>query len=175
MIRKAAIAILLVLLALVIIQKMPDETLQTLPELPKVQVSKVSTFALIQHGQEMLKAVRNGELWLLDGDTQKPMNASLVDRFLHDLEQMRPKRIASRKVDHHHRFEVADAGVQVQLFEASRKVLDVWVGKTATDLRSTYIRLEGSEVVLTVDKVLTWQVKRTKEAWLKKGEEVEQQ
>jgi len=41
----------------------------------------------------------------------------------------------------------------------------VFVGKPATDLRSTYIRVASEDKVLTVDKTLTWQVKRTPESW----------
>jgi len=160
--------VLLALLAAVVMQQQPKSTSQTLPELPKFTVGNVTAFEIKMNQENAIKATRDGETWLLTEPEQPtPVKAVVVGQLLSDLSNMQPKRVASHNPEHHARFSVADTDASVQLYNADGEViLHLMVGKPATDLVSTYVRLAGDDMVVTVDKTLTWQVKRTKEAWL---------
>jgi len=167
--KKAIFALVLVaLIAGVVVQQQPAATLQALPELPKFSVKDVVSFEIKMNAKNGIKAVREGETWLLsEADQPTAIKTAEVDRLLSDLSNMQPKRVASHKPEHHARFSVTDGDASVVLRnKAGETILHLMVGKPATDLVSTYVRLAGEDTVITVDKTLTWQVKRTDEAWL---------
>jgi len=163
-----AVGIVLVLLGVWLSLQAPVDTGQSLPKLPTFQVDDVVTLQIKRGDTVVLDAVRQGQVWKqADADNSVTLQAAAVEQLLHDLQSMKPKRVVSRKAERFTRFAVDDH--QVVLKDKNEKVLlDVFVGKPATDLTSTYIRLADSPVVLSVDKVLTWQVKRTHDAWLEK-------
>lgn len=162
------VLIILGLLAGVVIQQQPETTSQMLPTLPKFKVSDVAEFEIKMNATKAIKGTRDGDSWLLSESEQPtPIKAAEVGRLLSDLSNMQPKRVASHKPEHHARFSVTDADASVELHNvAGETLLHLIVGKPATDLVSTYVRLAGDDMVITVDKTLTWQVKRTEEAWL---------
>ncbi len=166
-----AVLITLGLVALIIMQQSPKDTLQSLPELPHFTVQDVATFSISSKGKVILKGKRKGDKWLLVGsDTPTYLQTKAVERLLHDLQSMQAKRVVVRKTELFQRFAVDENEVVLQ-DKQGHILLDVFVGKPATDLVSTYIRLADDKRVLTVDKVLTWQVKRTLDAWLDTKEE----
>ena len=161
-----AVVITLGLVALIVTQNSPNETSQTLPPLPSFVLEDVASFSVQLKDKTKLKVKREGDKWLLAGsDTPTYLQTNVVSQLLYDLQTMQVKRVASRNPDKFSRFSVSDA--QVILKDTEGKVLlNVFIGKPATDLTSTYIRLADENMVVTVDKVLTWQVKRTQDAWL---------
>ncbi len=168
-----AVIITLGLVALVVTQNAPKDTAQHLPILPTFVLEDVVSFSIQLKDKIKLKAKRDGDRWLLAGsDTPTDLQANLVSQLLHDLQTMQVKRVASRNPDKFSRFSVSDAQVILQDTEG-KVLLNVFIGKPATDLTSTYIRLAGENMVLTVDKVLTWQVKRTQDAWLESKAAIE--
>ncbi|MDX8382673.1 MAG: DUF4340 domain-containing protein, partial [Ghiorsea sp.] len=105
--------------------------------------------------------------WLKADDASVEIQTVAVGQLLRDLQRMKVRRVASHQAEHHARFAVDDGGVQVLLKDSAGKMLlDVMVGKPATDLVTTYVRMTAENTVITVNKTLTWQVKRTPEAWL---------
>ena len=161
-----AVIITFFLVAMIVTQNSPQDTSQILPELPTFALEDVASFSLRLKGKPNLEAKREGDKWLLvDSDTPTYLNALAVEQLLHDLQSMKVKRVASKKTDQFLRFSVADNEVVLQ-DNQGKVLLDVFIGKPATDLTSTYIRLADEKLVMTVDKVLTWQIKRTPSAWL---------
>ncbi len=88
---------------------------------------------------------------------------------------MRPVRL----VAHGHKADAAfqldkRQRVRIRLLDANgRELMALDVGKPAADLVSTYVRRKGDDAVVTVDKVLRWQVMRTAQGWKKPGEKRE--
>ena len=161
-----AVIITLGLVALIVTQQSPKDTLQTLPELPHFAVQDVASFSISAKGKVILKGKREGDKWLLVGsDTPTYLQSNVVEQLLHDLQTMQVKRIASRNPEHFAQFSVSDTQVVLEDKEG-KMLLNVFVGKPARDLTRTYIRLPLLNMVVSVDKVLTWQVKRTQDAWL---------
>jgi len=163
-----AVVITLVLVALIVTQNSPDETSQALQSLPSFVLEDVASFSVQLKDKSKLEAKREGDKWLLTGrDTPTYLQTKVASQLLHDLQTMQVKRVASRNPDKFSRFSVSDAQVILQDKEG-KVLLNVFIGKPATDLTSTYVRLADENMVVTVDKVLTWQVKRTQDAWLEK-------
>lgn len=169
--KKIAVVLMVLLLAaaLWLQQHQPKDTSQTLPPLPSFTLADVQRVAINLNHAPTLKAKREGEAWLVsDAEHRQLVNGIALGQLLADLQMMQPKRLVSSKADAYAaKFEVAPRDARVTLLDAEQNVLlDIYVGKPATDLRSTYLRLAGDNRVLTVDKTLTWQVKRTPESWL---------
>jgi len=160
--------VVLALFAAVVKQQQPESTSQILPSLPQFDVADVASMIIRQGEQVLIEVSKVGNDWMLVvAETPAPIKADAMEQLLADLNTMQPKRVASTKAEHHGRFSVTDAETSVELRDVDgSKLLHLWVGKSATDLRSTYIRVAGDDTVVTVDKTLTWQVKRTQEAWL---------
>jgi len=166
--KKSVVALIVVLLAGALwLQQQPKDTAQTLPALPTFALANVQHVEVMLDHKTTLKAQRDGDAWILaDADSRQLLHVLAIEQLLMDLQNMQPKRVVSHNPENAAKFEVAASDARVTLTDANKKVLlDVFVGKPATDLRSTYIRLASEDKVLTVDKTLTWQVKRTPESW----------
>ncbi|WP_051938107.1 DUF4340 domain-containing protein [Ghiorsea bivora] len=161
-----AVIITLGLVALIVTQQAPKDTSQALPKLPTFAVQDVDSIAVYAKDKTRLQAKRDGDKWIVEG-ADKPVyvQSNVVNQLLQDLQTMQVKRVASRTEDNFSRFSVLTDHVVLKN-KQGEVLLDVFVGKPATDLASTYIRLADENMVVTVDKVLTWQVKRTHDAWL---------
>ncbi len=167
------VIVMLVLFALG--QRAPKDTAQVLPNLPSFALAEVAGLVIQIKGQPLFEtkkvAKKEGDQWLLvDSETPTYLNILAVDQLLHDLQTMKVKRVVVRKTELFQRFAVDENEVMLK-DKQGNVLLDVFVGKPATDLVSTYIRLADDKRVLTVDKILTWQVKRTPDAWLDKKED----
>ena len=166
MTKTIAIVSILILMVVLIGLKEPKDTQQALPDIPSFEVADVAVLSIINKGQPTFSASKQGEAWLLrDGESPRPVNKDAVEQLLYDLQSMKPKRVVSRKTERFQTFSVVDSEVILKN-KQGRVLLDVFVGKPATDLTSTYLRFADSKLVMTVNKVLTWQVKRTQDAWL---------
>jgi hypothetical protein len=160
------IVIIVVLAVFAIGQREPQNTAQDLPELPQFVLEDVVSFKVAIKGKTSIEAKKEGERWLLLGSTSaKYLNPLAVDQLLHDLQTMQAKRVVVRKTELFQRFAV-DENEVVLRDKQDHALLDVFIGKPATDLVSTYIRLADHKRVLTVNRTLTWQIKRTPDAWL---------
>ncbi|MDQ7004439.1 MAG: DUF4340 domain-containing protein [Ghiorsea sp.] len=163
-----AVIITFFLVALIVIQNTPQETSQMLPKSPSFSLEDVASLSVRLKDKPDLEAKRDGDKWLLaNSGTPTYLNPLAIDQLLHDLQSMKVKRVASANPEQFSLFSVADHEVVLQ-DKAGKVLLDVFIGKPATDLTSTYIRLADEKLVITVDKVLTWQVRRTQDAWLNK-------
>ncbi len=161
-----AVVATILLVALIVMQNTPQDTLQALPELPRFHVEDVTRMTIRQQGEPILEGKREENRWrLAGGDEPVYLDALVVEQLLLDLQSMKAKRIVSKKTEQFSRFSVADDEVVLQ-DKQGNILLDVFIGKPATDLTSTYIRLADQQLILAVDKVLTWQVKRSQDAWL---------
>lgn len=165
--------VVLTLSAWLWLQQQPKDTTQNLPDLPGFDLQAVQRVSITQDGHITLDAKRDGLIWK-DATSATLLNALALDQLLHDLQQMSPKRVVSRNAETYAHFEVAEQHPHIVLKGVDHQLLlDVIVGKPATDLVSTYIRFADQTTVLTVNKILTWQVKRTSESWLHKEEKTE--
>ena len=119
----------------------------------------------IRHGTEAVVLKRHGHAWRMGG---KPVDAQAVSRLLDDLKRMQVRRIVAWNRAHDRELGLDDADArEVRLFASDGTVLwHVRIGGQAQDLTSTYLRVQGDDRVLAVDKTLRWQVLRTPEAWL---------
>ncbi len=169
-----AVVFVVILTVVVIAQYAPQNTAQQLPSLPTFKLEAVKSFTIKVDGKLSLQGKRDGEKWLLLSDSNTVLQKPVVEQLLYDLQHMQVKRVASKNPNQQSRFAVAES--EVLLKDGQGEILlDVFVGKPATDLMSTYIRLANHDDVLTVDKILTWQVKRTPDAWVQKEETAEKQ
>lgn len=162
------VVIVLTLAGLLIWQQSPASTSQSLPTLPSLTLAEIEQFEIKRQGKVLVQAKRENLDWLMMGlESATHLQTNLVEQLLTDIVNMQVKRVASTKAEHQNRFSVAENDTQLVLSaKDGSKLLSVMVGKPATDLRSTYVRLTGEHTVITVDKVLTWQVNRAAKAWL---------
>ncbi|MDQ6990081.1 MAG: DUF4340 domain-containing protein [Mariprofundaceae bacterium] len=172
--KKAAIwasAVLLLLLAALIWQQQPQPTTQHLPALPLWKVADVSQINIFNHDKHILQAYRQGQLWQ-NKAAEQTFNQQSIEQLLTDLQDMQIKRVVSNTPQYFARFSVSKQDIHVQLLDAQGlDLLHVWVGKASSELVSTYLRLWEENRVMTVDKILTWQVRRSPESWLENTDE----
>jgi len=170
--------IVILLLLGVAMQQQPSNTSQALPTLPSFALQDVVSLRIVQQDKLTVDTKREGNAWVTvqDGESQSgTVKAAVVEQLLFDLQMMQPKRVASSKPEHQSRFSVTEAAGSRVVLKGSQGdvLLDVIIGKPATDLVSTYIRISDSNTVMTVNKTLTWQVKRTADSWLAKDKDIE--
>ncbi len=169
--------IILVLVVMVLAQKDPGSTSQQLPQLSSFAFDDVQQFSIRQNGEYIIQAKLVDKRWLSAGagpDSEAVIQTPVVEQLLLDLRDMKVKRVVSHKADNFADFAVTERDSSVLLSSAEGEpLLHLVVGKPAMDLVSTYVRFANENRVLTVDKVLTWQVKRTADGWLSKEEETE--
>ncbi|MDX8382198.1 MAG: DUF4340 domain-containing protein [Ghiorsea sp.] len=161
--------IIVVLAVLAIGQRTPKDTAQNLPSIPTFMLADVAYFEINMKNLPRIHAKQENSKWVLVND-DLTLNDLAVDQLLHDLQTMKVKRVVTKKTELFQRFGV-DENEVVLKDKAGKIIFAVFVGSPATDLVSTYIRLSDENRVLTVDKVLTWQVKRTQDGWLEKKDD----
>jgi len=174
MVKYAFLSVILVLVAVLVVQQKPQSTTQTLPSFNTFKISDVTQVALKKHGEVIMHGKHVEEEWLSISAIKEPavkLQTAVIEQLLHDLQSMQIKRVVSHQAENHDAFAVNAQQVTLKN-EQGEVLLDVFVGKPAKDLISTYIRFAGQDEVLTVDKILTWQVKRTAASWLDKDESI---
>jgi len=169
--KKVGIGIVIIvgLAVLAIGQRAPKNTAQDLPSMPSFSLADVAYLQIRIKNEQRVQAVLGDGKWLLVG-SGIALNDLAVDQLLHDLQTMHVKRVVAHKTELFRRFDV-DENQIILKDKADQILFDVFVGSPATDMVSTYIRFANETRVVTVDKVLTWQVKRTQQGWLAKKDE----
>lgn len=171
--------IILILVVLVLAQQNPSSTSQDLPQLKSFAFEDVLQFSIKQNGKFTVQAKLVDKRWLLadtasDTASEAVIQTNVVEQLLLDLRDMQIKRVVSHTAENFADFSVTEHDSTVLLSNAKGEpLLHLIVGKPAMGLLSTYVRFAGENRVLTVDKILTWQVKRTADGWLSKEEETE--
>lgn len=150
----------------------PPEALQAMPAWPAVAPEKAADIVLYASGPSPSRvhlARREGHWQVQDGKDWKDADGQAVDDMLGTLASMRPDRMVTKNPDHYADLRVTDGTDRITVKgEAGATMLDLLVGKPGPDLVSTYVRLAGHPEVLSVDRSLGWQVRRSLDDWLKK-------
>ena len=133
-----------------------------------IAVEKIVQVMIQRAGdEEIVLTLRQGEWQLANGDLAAQDG---VLHLLDDLSTMQVIRVVTQTHQHDADLGFLKRGVTVQCLDAQGSVLlDLTVGKQGSDLLSTYVRRNGDDAVLAVNKALVWQVRRSKRAWKKKG------
>ncbi len=128
-----------------------------------LDASRVSTLSIQKNGEPAIELHRQGNQWMIAG---KAADAQAVQRLLNDLSAMRPVRIVTRKRDHDAMLGLDEHAITLKLSDAAGKpLLHAAIGKQGANLISTYLRLQGEDVVYAVNKSLVWQLNRPAAAW----------
>lgn len=131
-------------------------------EAPDVVTIKIK---VMTEGETIVLHQSAGE-WQLADDSMADNEA--VERLLKDLGEMRPVRVVTRKRNHDDKLQLGDHSIHLLLLDAGgREVFNATVGKQGADLLSTYLRLDGTDAVLAVNKSLNWQLRRSADNWRK--------
>lgn len=135
---------------------------------PRFDLSDVQQL-LIERGDHRIALERSGQGWRLEGDGKA--DGAAVERLLNDLATMQIVRKVSDDPKDFKRLGLAERAVHVFVRGKSGPLMDIDIGETAGDLSTTYVRFRG-EGAVAVDKLLVWQVRRTRKAWaLKRDDE----
>ncbi|MDX8397282.1 MAG: DUF4340 domain-containing protein [Mariprofundaceae bacterium] len=131
----------------------------------EVKFEQINRVSLQSGFQSDIELELNDSVWQLS-DGQK-VRQDYVLRLLDDLLSMQQVRLVSHDHDHDKVLGLQYELVHIQCLDAAGKILfSVDVGKQASDLVSTYVRLGGQDQVISVNKTLVWQVRRRMSAWL---------
>jgi len=135
--------------------------------LPRLVVADVVGMD-IRHAGNILHFVRKQGGWQLVGYESRQVDEQAMKTLLDDLATMRTVRTVATGTAHDRNLGL-DKGqrIHVRLSDASTVVLEADIGKQGTDLATTFLRLQGTDTVVAVDKMLRWQLQRTSEGWLK--------
>lgn len=167
--KRVVFACLLVLLAAWAIWRLgqPSGALQAMPPLPAWEREEVYAIELMPHGREAMQLVQRQGTWFIrEGESEVAADAAAVAKLLDDLEGMRPVRLVTRKAQHYRDLGVGEGSARVILKRQDGAILlDMRIGKPASDLVSTYIRLADAAAVLAVNRSLSWQVHRNRKDW----------
>ncbi len=149
----------------------PPRSASDLPDaLPAVTVSDVVAVD-IQNAANDLHFVRQQGQWKLVGHEAQQVDEQALHTLLDDLASMRVVRSVARGTKHDQRLGMDKAQrIHLKVSNASAVVLEADIGKQGSDLTTTFLRVQGSDAVLAVDKMLRWQLQRTAEGWLKAKE-----
>ncbi len=153
-------------------QAAPKSALQALPEWPQIDVQRVAAIEILQGDNRQLAIRKKNTAWFVGTDGEETRaDDGAVRHLLEDLAHMHPVRVVSHQPAHFSRLGVADDASRVRLLDGQQTLLlDLLIGKPATDLVSTYVRLAGTSRAVTVNRSLTWQVRRIPDAWRMRDE-----
>jgi hypothetical protein len=173
-VRKTVIVVALLLLAVLVIwlASRPDSAPQTIPETVSVDPSQVLTITLRRAGSEPLLFKRVDGAWrLANGRKSEAADEDAVSHLLSNLASMRVVRVVTRNPQQYEAMHVGESAPEIVLKDKSgNTLLALRVGKQGVDFLTTYIRLIDKPEVLAVNKVLNWQVGRSRDGWLQPKE-----
>lgn len=143
----------------------PTQASQRMPDWVSINSAQVSSITMQKNNEAAIELHRQGDSWTVNG---QPADAEAVRRLLDDMAAMRPVRVVTRKRDHDAELGLDAHGTRLTLKDASGQVLlDATVGKQGANLISTYLRRQGEDAVLAVNKPLVWQLNRPAKGWEK--------
>ncbi|MDX8377730.1 MAG: hypothetical protein R8L53_06880 [Mariprofundales bacterium] len=145
-------------------QEQPVQGAQTMPSWPQVS-QEVVTQVEIMRDNKIIRLYKKATEWTVsDG---RNASSHQVDKLVADLCNMRPVRVVSRLADHHAMLQLGDDAPHIVLRNAQGDVLlELLIGKAATDLVGNYVRLLNHDESLAVNRALLWQVSRNEDGWL---------
>jgi hypothetical protein len=150
----------------------PPEALQAMPAWPSVVPGQAADIVLYASGPQpgRVHLARRGGTWQAqDGKDWKDADGQAVSDMLGTLAGMRPDRLVTTNPGHYADLHVTDGADRITVKgKDGATMLDLLVGKPGPDLVSTYVRLVGRPAVMSVDRSLGWQVRRSLGDWLKK-------
>jgi len=115
-----------------------------------------------------LHFVRKQAHWQLVGHESRLLDEQALHALLDDLATMHMVRTVALGKKHDRNLGLDEAQrIHVRVSDASTVVLEADIGKQGSDLTTTFLRLQGADTVVAVDKMLRWQLQRTAEGWLK--------
>ncbi|MDQ6959834.1 MAG: DUF4340 domain-containing protein [Mariprofundaceae bacterium] len=128
-------------------------------------IGKIHAIVLASASGTPVRLEQQHGKWMLTGSPDVLANAESVRYLLHDLTAMHVIRVVTHT--HAHDAELGmNKGVKLTLLDkADAGLLTLAIGKQGSDLISTYVRIGQSSDVIAVNKVLVWQVRRTRSAW----------
>ena len=146
----------------------PPRSVSDMPvALPAVTVSDVVAVD-IQNAANDLHFVRQQSQWKLVGHEAQQVDEQALHTLLDELASMRVVRTVAHGTNHDQRLGLDKAQrIHLKVSNASAVVLEADIGKQGGDLTTTFLRVQGSDAVVAVDKMLRWQLQRTAEGWLK--------
>lgn len=132
-------------------QKKTTEVSLLFPDFEKASATTIE----VKSPAKTIVLKKNEEGWLIsetDGFTADPQ---LINNALDTIAGLLPDTIASRNPEKQDIFEVTPAkGVEVKVSDAQQNILaHFYIGKTASDFFSSYLRKEGSDEVLQVGSI----------------------
>ncbi len=163
------IASLVLLFGLFVYLKQPVSQSQDMPAWQMIQADDVAKIVIQSSSGESVTLVEKQGVWYVQDDEHNKeikANRSAVLRLRDDLADMQPIRMVAHGHGHDAALGFSPADIHVRcLNQHGKALLDVMVGKQGSDLLSTYIRRVNEDAIFAVDKVLLWQLKRTKSSW----------
>lgn len=114
-------------------------------ELVEIDTAAVSRLQISREGKQLLLE-KEGKDWALTMASGKkvPATSSSVRGALNSLESIKPSRLVAKDEDKWTDYQVDSAGTRVEVFEGSKKTLDLVVGRFNMEGQrqfSTYVRL----------------------------------
>jgi len=155
-------------------QMRPQSAPQNLPAWSSFESAEVRDISISGAGFPLTHLQQQGKHWLLlDGEANGAekhgvaANDEAVNHLLASLADMRLVRVVTHHAEHFPRLGLDEAtGIHVVLRDKHGSILlDILVGKPAVDLISTYVRRQGVNEAVTVNRSLSWQLKRTHDTW----------
>jgi hypothetical protein len=158
-----AVGLILLTMAWHALQK-PVYQPQDLPDWATIDASMIDRIIIQNSGMDGLVLSQKQGQWYVQGSALA--NQQAVTHLRDDLAEMRPTRILTYGHKHDAELGFAPVSTHVQcLDKQGNLLLDIEVGKQGSNLLSTYVRRVGSDTIVAVDKILLWQLKRTKGGW----------
>jgi hypothetical protein len=176
MLKKIIIPLILLvtLIIIAVVLKGPWAKSPYSPATPKKVITnfepdQVSRIELSQKDKEVILG-REQNKWLVVSSFNYPANQEKVSELLSKVKNLKQSDIASRNIEKHAIFQVdAEQGRLLKIFDAKEGTLsDVYIGKTAADYQSTYLRLRNSDEVLIVDEDIGRLVPVDAKSWLER-------
>ncbi|MDQ6979181.1 MAG: DUF4340 domain-containing protein [Mariprofundaceae bacterium] len=165
MMKQVIVAVVIIALGAVFFWQKEDtsQAQQQMPAWATIDAKQVNSMELRQAGKAPIVLKRSGTQWLV-GKT--PADVTAVERLLQDLSSMQPVRVVTRKRSHDADLGLDAQGVAILLSDSAGKhLLDATLGKQGANLLTTYLRPQGSDVALAMNKALNWQIHRSADAW----------
>jgi len=141
----------------------PEHAPQAL--LKTLDIKKVHAIALTPAHSSHIHLEKQQNQWMLSGKPAVPANGESVRHLLADLAAMHIIRIVTHTHAHDNELGMSKATKLILSDKSGIRLLDLTVGKQASDLMSTYVRIGQAPEVFAVDKALIWQVRRDSHAW----------
>ncbi|HBL77199.1 MAG: hypothetical protein A2W90_14825 [Bacteroidetes bacterium GWF2_42_66] len=162
--QKTILILFVVLLALVVgvnfIDRQKNERTfkDDLVEVNADDITQILLYPRSMKGEEIKFEKENGSWMVFKAEKKYPADNNMVSSIIGELNRIKPESVASTSKQRWSQYEVTDSlGTKVVLKNKGRKVAEVVIGKMSfsqPQKATSYVRLEGDEVVYGVDGYL---------------------